>query len=104
MKRNYLKEAILILPKMDGEVTRSMIFLIAKNTPAAIVHAYECLHPPEAELVSSDAAIPPWIEDAKKLYPEGEQKLQAIKHVRAMSGMGLKEAKDFVEGGYKWPR
>ena len=38
------------------------------------------------------------VTNSLKLYMIGEQKLQAIKEVRALSGLGLKEAKEFVEG------
>lgn len=40
---------------------------------------------------------PELLRDVKRLWPLGQKKVEAIKHVRALTGAGLKEAKDFVE-------
>jgi len=52
---------------------------------------------------AAGAAVPAAVEEEKtefdvQLKAVGEKKIQVIKVVRAMTGLGLKEAKDLVDG------
>ena len=51
------------------------------------------------------AALPPPVEEQTEftvvLAAAGDKKIEVIKEVRAITGLGLKEAKDLVEGAPK---
>lgn len=43
------------------------------------------------------------ISEWRRLFPIGSEKVRAIKEVRGETGMGLKEAKEWVESDYHIP-
>src|SRR6266700_4100884 len=51
--------------------------------------------------VSAAAAVEEKTEFTVMLMAAGEKKIEVIKEVRALTGLGLKEAKDLVEGAPK---
>jgi large subunit ribosomal protein L7/L12 len=57
---------------------------------------------PVAMAVAAGAAVPAAAEEQTEfdvvLLSSGDKKIQVIKEVRAVTGLGLKEAKDLVEG------
>ena len=65
------------------------------------------LHAPRTELIAADGGrMARYLRTSpefacKKLLAAGENKIGAIKEVRAITGLGLKEAKDLVEGAPK---
>ena len=59
---------------------------------------------PVAVMAAGGAAAPAAVEQTEFtviLVNGGEKKINVIKEVRAITGLGLKEAKDLVEGGNK---
>jgi large subunit ribosomal protein L7/L12 len=59
-----------------------------------------------APVAAAAAAAPAAAEEAKDIFDVilatfGEKKINVIKEVRAITGLGLKEAKDLVEGAPK---
>ena len=91
---NYYSQAISTLQSITTEsVATKVLYEVAKKNPKALCDAYNAIQ-----------SIPSWIREAKALYPYGQQKIPAIKLVREKTGCGLKEAKDFVEGGYINPQ
>ena len=60
----------------------------------------DLLRPPPAmpmPMPPRAAAAPAGLEDEVRAFLAQGNKIMAIKHVREVTGMGLKEAKDFVE-------
>lgn len=53
--------------------------------------------PPSMPALPRRAAAPAGLEDEIRVYLAQGNKIMAIKHARGVTGMGLKEAKDFVE-------
>ena len=72
--------------------------MIPEQSTAAIV-----MHHPEARYfaVYGGAAIEEKTEFDVVLMAAGEKKIQVIKVVRELTGLGLKEAKDLVDGAPK---
>ncbi|MBI5167196.1 MAG: 50S ribosomal protein L7/L12 [candidate division NC10 bacterium] len=56
---------------------------------------------PHAGAAAAPAAVEEQTEFTVVLASAGEKKIQVIKEVRAITGLGLKEAKDLVEGAPK---
>ena len=59
---------------------------------------------PVAAVAAASAAAAPAVEQTEftvVLLEAGEKKINVIKEVRAITGLGLKEAKDLVEGAPK---
>jgi large subunit ribosomal protein L7/L12 len=60
---------------------------------------------PAAVAIAAGGAAAPAVEEQTEfdvvLTSVGEKKIQVIKEVRAITGLGLKEAKDLVEGAPK---
>lgn len=76
---DYYREALDIVADPDTD-WRALVLQIAKTNPKALV----------------EAKADPLRLEAIAAFKAGG-KLQAIKHVRSLSGMGLLEAKEFVE-------
>lgn len=53
----------------------------------------------EKELKSPEEILP----EVQQRLNSGEDKIKLIKHVRIETGLGLKDAKDLVEGNFKSP-
>jgi ribosomal protein L7/L12 len=77
---NYYAEAVEMCSEEQN--WKKVVIDIAKKHPKCVVEAI---------------AGSTWKVEARKLYLEQGEKIKAIKHCRAMTGMGLKEAKEAVE-------
>ncbi|MFA5311698.1 MAG: 50S ribosomal protein L7/L12 [Methanomassiliicoccales archaeon] len=73
---------------------------LAKKNPALFVELYESVYP-SAKPIPPDVE-PAWLISARG-FMERDQKISAIKEVRSATGLGLKEAKDYVEAGFPRP-
>ena len=83
--------AILLDPDSDSSISSS-VFSSAAAAPVAIAGAGGDDSSPVAEAKT---------EFDVHLTAAGAQKINVIKEVRAITGLGLKEAKDMVEGAPK---
>ena len=75
---------------------RAIDNLIADQNWYAIAADYAKRYPSAFNQAVASINQPAWEDEAKRLL-DAEQKIQAIKHCRAMTGMGLKQAKEAVE-------
>ena len=77
---SYYGEALELCS--DEQNWKAVVIAIAKKHPKSVVEAINGV---------------PWTVEAKRLYLQEGEKIQAIKHCRAETGMSLKEAKEAVE-------
>jgi len=94
---NHYAKAIGILQIVTGSEMSKIVYEVAKKNPKAFCDAYSSAFP---DVV---AVEPIWVRQGRELWPKGEQKIMAIKLIREKTGLGLKEAKDFVDGEYANP-
>ena len=81
------------------EVTREQVKDFLKNM--SLMDAATLVKELEAELGVSAAAAPEKEDFTVVLTGSGDKKIQVIKVVRELTGLGLKEAKDLVDGAPK---
>lgn len=84
------KMSVLDLSELVGLLEDK--FGVSASAPVAVAAAAP---------VAGAAAVEEKTEFAVELKSAGEQKIQVIKAVRELTGLGLKEAKDIVDGAPK---
>jgi hypothetical protein len=83
----------------QGDYSKKEIALtLAKDEPIKFIEIYKKLNPS----YMAEPPKPEWYKVARG-YMNSEQKIPAIKEVRNGTGMGLKEAKDYVEANMPFP-
>jgi ribosomal protein L7/L12 len=80
---NYYAQAISLLTNPPPDYDwKALVANIAMRHPKYVIDA---------------AKVVDWKIEARRLWVEQGEKVKAIKHCRAYTGMGLKEAKEAVE-------
>jgi large subunit ribosomal protein L7/L12 len=93
ISKNDILDAIAQMPVMDVvELIKMMEDKFGVSAAAAVAAA------PAAGAGAAAAPVEEQTEFAVHLKATGEKKVEVIKAVRAITGLGLKEAKDLVEG------
>ena len=86
MKLTIEGEGFYLTQEMSGETAANILRLVATN-----------ITEPEV------TACPPYLCVGIRDTTAPGNKIRAIKAIRLLGGLGLKEAKDLVEGGEAWP-
>ena len=86
---------LFLIVKMSGN--RKIMGEHANNPAISVIGWFVTL----IMVVAGAAAVEEKTEFAVELKSAGEQKIQVIKAVRELTGLGLKEAKDLVDGAPK---
>lgn len=97
-EKEAYQAVIDIIAQGDTLNERGIVLTLAKDDPIRFIEIYKKLNPSYV----AEPAKPEWYRLAKG-YMEAGQKIAAIKEVRTGTGMGLKEAKDYVEALMPFP-